>query len=126
MQASARVLDLINAASVRAGNDSKLAALIEATPSRIHDWKERGKPCPVEYQALMAEVADRDPREEIVQALIERNANTPRGEKLVSALGKGLMASTGAIPFMLSANDALASNIPVGIELLRCIFRAFL
>lgn len=121
MQASPRLIGLIAEASMRAGNDSKLAAMIEASPSRVHDWRERGKPCPVEFQALMAALVERDPIEELRLAVLERNANTPRGEKLLSALGKGLMSAGAAALITVSASDVSASSSIVAVELLRCI-----
>jgi len=123
---SERVVSLINESAARAGSPAKLAPTIGYTRHDVSAWIHGGRPCPIEAQALMATVVGRDVDEVIRAALIERNANTPRGEKLISALGKGLMTSTVAIPFMLSGKDASASSLNVAVDLLRCIFRAFL
>jgi hypothetical protein len=69
----------------------------------------------------MAAVAGRNVDEVIREALIERNANTARGEKLVTALGKGLMSVGGLTAITLLGNDASASSFHVGVDLLRCI-----
>lgn len=126
MQANIRVSTLIHDAATRAGNESRLAKMIEATPGNVNDWLHGRRPCPIEAQALMAAVAGLDVDSVIHDALLERNANTPRGEKLLSALGKGLMTASGAALITASASDVLASSSFAPVELLRCIFRAFL
>jgi hypothetical protein len=118
MQVSVRVKTLIDEASMRAGNDRRLAKMIEATPGNVCDWRTALRPCPLEAQILMAAIAGRDVDGVIKDALIERNAGTARGEKLVSALGKGLMGLGAATALTLCANDALAFNLP---GVLRCI-----
>ncbi len=116
-----RLESLIDASASKAGSDYKLAKAIGYTRQEISMWKAKRRPCPITAQALMAAMADRDVHKEIADALIEQNADTPRGEKLVSALGKGLMAIGGLIAFTTSGNDALAFSHAVGIEVLRCI-----
>jgi L-serine deaminase len=124
--ASERLLSLIASAAMRAGNEAKLAKLVEANRHNLSAWKAGKRACPIEAQVLMADLTERDVQKEIADALIERNANTPRGEKLVTALGKGLMAVIAVTTITLSANDASASSSIVLLDLLRCILRAFL
>lgn len=123
---SNRVIDLINESAAKVGNPSKLGPTIGYTRHDVSAWIHGGRPCPVEAQALMAAVAGRNIDDVIREALIERNANTPRGEKLVSALGKGLMSAGGLTAITLYGSDASASSAIVLVDLLRCIFRAFL
>lgn len=118
-QASPRLVNLIQDAIKKAGNEPKLAEFVEATRHNVNAWKHGTRSCPIEAQILMATLTKRDVDEVIREALIERNAGTPRGEKLVSALGKGLMLAGGLTVLTLCANDALASNLP---GVLRCIF----
>lgn len=118
---SNRVIDLINASAAKVGNPSKLGPIIGYTRHDVSAWIHGGRPCPIEAQALMAEVAGRDVDEVIREALIEKNANTPRGEKLLSALGKGLMSAGAVALITASASDVSASSPIVAVELLRCI-----
>lgn len=118
---SNRVIDLINESAAKVGNPSKLGPTIGYTRHDVSAWIHGGRPCPVEAQALMAAVAGRNVDDVIKDALIERNANTPRGEKLLTALGKGLMGVGVLTLTMWSDKSALASNLPWGVDLLRCI-----
>lgn len=117
-QASPRLLALIQDAIKKAGNEPKLAAFIEATRHNVNAWKHGTRSCPIEAQILMATITNRDVNTVIREALIERNAGTPRGEKLVSALGKVVLVAGVATALTLCENDALASNLP---GVLRCI-----
>lgn len=116
-----RLLGLIEEASMRAGNDNRLARMVEATRANVSQWRHGKRSCPIEAQILMAAIAERDIQREIAEAVIEQNANTPRGEKLISALGKGLMTASGAALITASVSDVSASSSIVAIELLRCI-----
>jgi len=77
---------LIEQASAIAGSDYKLAKEIGTTPQRVSNWRRGEQPCPVEDQALIADLAGVDPVEQIIEALLERNADKPRGAKLNSLL----------------------------------------
>lgn len=111
---------------MRAGNDNKLAKMLATTRQAISQYRAGKRSCPLEDQALMAAVVGDDPLKEVADAMIERHLDTPRGEKLISALGKGLMGAIVGVPFMTSDNAALASSLNPTVELLRCILRAFL
>lgn len=121
LQDASRVMGLIDAASARVGSAYKLAKVIGYTNAEVSMWRLGRRSCPIEAQVLMAPVAGLDVDAVIREALIERNANTPRGEKLISALGKGLMAAGVLIVSTAFDNDALASSVPVALHLLRCI-----
>ena len=118
---SERLITLIDQASMRAGNDSKLAKMVESTRMNVSQWRHGKRSCPLEAQVLMAAIAERDIQKEIAEALIEQNANTPRGEKLVSALGKALMSAGAVALFTVSASDVSASSSIAVVDLLRCI-----
>ena len=120
-QTETRVVQLIDDASRMVGSAYKLAKLIGYSRAEVSMWRMLRRPCPLEAQILMADLAQRDVNTVIKDAVIERNANTPRGEKLVTALGKGLMVATGATTITLSASDASASSAIVLVDLLRCI-----
>ena len=117
-QASPRLITLIQDAIKKAGNEPKLAQFVEASRHNVNAWKHGTRPCPLEAQILMATLTKRDVYEVIKDALIERNAGTPRGEKLVSALGKVVSLAGVVSGITLYGNDALASSFP---GVLRCI-----
>ena len=121
-QATPRLQELMADAIKIAGNESKLAVFVEETRHNVNAWKHGTRSCPLEAQILMASLTKRNIDEVIKEALLERNAGTPRGEKLVSALGKvGLLAGV-VTASTLCGQDALASNLP---GLLRCILWFF-
>jgi hypothetical protein len=117
--ASRRIISLIEDAAMKAGNESQLAKMVEETRHNVSAWKHGRRTCPLEAQVLMAAIAGRDIDQVMREGLIERNANTAKGEKLISALGKGLMGIGGATALTLCGTDAMAANLP---GLLRCIF----
>lgn len=118
IQTSPRIISLIEDAAKQAGNESKLAALIEDTRHHVNAWKQGKRVCPIEAQVLMGAIAGRDAEEVLREAVIEKHEGTPKGEKLLRALGKQVLQAGGAIALASSVPDALAANLP---GLLRCI-----
>jgi hypothetical protein len=112
----ARLLHLIDAAAEIAGSDNKLAQQIEATRFQISQWRAGSRPCPLEAQVLMAGIAGFNAAEVLSYALIERNRDTPRGEKLFTALGKATAARGAAGLLLLSGSAGSAFDY-----LIRCI-----
>jgi len=100
-----RIVRLVNAATERIGGQNEMARSISYLPSDVSNWKSGERPCPLEAQVLMAHAAGLDPNEVLAYAMIERHANTPRGEKLLSALGK-------ASVFMSALVVAVAAYLP--------------
>lgn len=121
-----RLHALIDAAAKKCGSAYKLAQHIGYTRNEVSGWRNNKRACPLEAQVFMAQVVGADVDAVIHDALIEKHADTPRGEKLITALGKGLMTASGAALITASASDVLASSSFVPVELLRCILRAFL
>lgn len=121
-----RLHELIDAAAKQCGSAYKLAQHIGYTRMEVSGWRNDKRACPLEAQVFMAQIVGLNVDAVIHDALIERHADTPRGEKLITALGKGLMTATGAALITASASDVLASSTFVPIELLRCILRTFL
>ena len=117
-QPSPRLSNLIQEAIKKAGSEAKLAAFVEASRHHVNTWKHGTRSCPIEAQILMATLVKLDVNEVIREALIERNKGTARGEKLISALGKAVLAIGVVTASTLYGNDALASNLP---GVLRCI-----
>lgn len=121
-----RLHALIDEAAKRCGSAFKLSKHIGYSRNEVSGWRNDKRACPLEAQVFMAQIVGADVDQTIHAALIEKHADTPRGEKLVTALGKGLMTAGVLTASIACGNDALASNLPWGVDLLRCIFRAFL
>jgi len=117
-QASPRLVFLIQEAAKRAGNEAKLAVLIEETRHHVNAWKHGKRTCPLEAQILMAAIAERDVGAEIKAAVLERNSGTSRGEKLIYAMGKGVFLTGAARALTLCASVVLASDFA---DIPRCI-----
>lgn len=101
---------LIDQASRQAGNDRKLAKLLEKTPQRLSDWRHGRKTCQPEDQAIMASIAGLDAMEVLARATVEHFEGTPKGDLLMRALGKGLLA-TGAALGSVGASAAEISSL---------------
>jgi len=108
--------ELIDRASKAAGNDAKLAHELQVTRSTLSQWRHGKKPCPVGDQTLMADLAGLPATEWTARAVAAQYEGTPKGEKLVKALGKALLV-TGVV---IATNGAHAA-IKAGGYLIRCI-----
>lgn len=83
---------LLDAAKAHSGSDYKTAQMLDIKPSRIWEWRNgKVNPQPEDY-ALVAAIAGLDAEEHLIRAVLEKHADTPKGERLLSALGKGLRA----------------------------------
>jgi hypothetical protein len=90
---STPIVKLLDAAKTITGSDYKTAQLLGVGRAKLSDWRAgRGaKPQPEDH-ALLAAIAGLDPEEHLVRAVLEKHQNSPKGEKLRSALGNGLRA----------------------------------
>lgn len=82
--------ELIDRASAIAGSDNKLAQHLGVARNKVSNWRHGQAGCGVEYRALMASMAGLDVDAVIHDALLEKHANTPLGERLLSALGNAV------------------------------------
>jgi transcriptional regulator with XRE-family HTH domain len=93
--------ELLDKAAAATGSDYKTAKALGITPQRLSDWRHgRQNPQP-EDKALLASLAGDDPTQALVRAILEKHADTPRGERLRTALGKALRR-TGELAITLS------------------------
>jgi len=100
-----RITRLIDAATDKAGGQNAMARRIGYTHSEVSQWRH-GRPCPVEAQALMAELAGLDAHEVLAYAIIEKHRDTPKGERLATVLGKASSAIKRAGFFALCVSAA--------------------
>lgn len=114
-----RVQRLIAEASARIGSQNRLAKAIGYPVGNVNDWAHGRRPCPIQAQALMAELAGLNAEEVALYALIEGERNPQRRESLLRVLGKGsahmsAAASCAIFVSVLWVSDAAA-------HLTRCI-----
>lgn len=90
MSSAETINRLLDAAKEVTGSHYKTAQLLGVSPNRVNDWRAgRQNPQPEDY-ALVASIAGLDPEEHLIRAILAKHADTPKGERLLSALGKGL------------------------------------
>lgn len=115
-------LDAINSLLDRArshtGSDSATAKAIGATRQSVSNWRH-GKACPIEDQALIADLAGIDAIATIARAMCEKHAGTAKGRRLLTVLGK----SSGAIGAAIVSGGAVGGVLEGFTYLTRCIER---
>lgn len=116
---------LIDKAAKAAGSDNKLAISLGVTRQRISNWRHAHQACTPADQALMAHIAGLDPVQVLARATVEAYEGKPKGDALMKALGKALLATGAAIGSAGAAAHGIGSMIP-GDALARamqCILR---
>jgi hypothetical protein len=111
---------LLDAAKNVTGSDYKTAQAIGTSRMKISDWRAGRQPAPPEDHALIAAVAGLDAEEHLVRAVLAKHRDTPKGERLLSALGNGLRAITAgvtsvffaSVAFLAPATKAEAAYLP--------------
>jgi len=97
MQHLNELRDLISQAADRAGNEAKLAKALGVPQQQISNWKAGTRSCVPEDQALLASIAGLDPIATLARAMVYKHEGTPRGDRLMRALGKSLQATGAAL-----------------------------
>jgi len=100
------IIDLLDAAREKTGSDYKTAKALGVTPQRLSDWRHGRQAAQPEDHALLAALAGNNPTEALVRATLAKHADTPKGERLLSALGK-LLHPTGAAVTLLGFGSAV-------------------
>lgn len=88
---------LTKAAQSIGGNDTKLAKTLGVSPQRISNWRHGHKTCQPEDQALLASLAGLNAIEVLARATVKQHEGTPKGDLLMRALGKTLLATGGVL-----------------------------
>lgn len=78
------------------GNQAELARKMNVPPARITDWKTGTRVMSPEDAALMADIAHEDAVQAAIDQMIERNAGTEKGRRLIDVLGKAAAAGVVA------------------------------
>lgn len=92
-----RINELLDAAERVTGSDYKTAQLLGKPRQEISNWRHGHKNAQPEDHALVAAIAGLDAEEALVRAVIAKHADTPKGERLLSALGNVLRRTGEAV-----------------------------
>lgn len=111
---------LIDKASAIAGNDAALSRMLGVSRQTISNWRHGHKPCPPADQALLAAVAGADPLAELARATLRQHEGTKKGDLLMRALGKALLATGGAVA-SAGAHASLIFGTPQATEAVRAV-----
>ena len=110
---------LLDAAEKKTGSDYQTAKLLGKPRQEISNWRHGVRSAQPEDHALVAALAGLDPEEALVRAVLEKHANTSKGERLLSVLGNVLHRTGAAATLLLcvsvvsgmtlAASDAMAT-----------------
>lgn len=117
------VKTLIDTASKLTGSDGKLARSIGVSPTLINDWKHGRKRCAPEDVAIIASIAGFNADEWALKAMVWRWEGTPKGDRLMRALGKTLLATGAAVASVGASAAEIYSSIHQQFNFIRCIKR---
>ena len=85
-----RLNELIDKAASIVGSEYRIAKTFGIPQSHVTEWKSGTRTCSAEDRALLADLAGVDPFAEIAEAMTERWAGKPKGERLKAVLSKRL------------------------------------
>lgn len=103
---------LTRAAKALGGNDTKLAKTLGVSPKRISNWRHGHKTCQPEDQALLASIAGMDAIEVLARATVKQHEGTAKGDLLMRALGKSLLATGAVLGSAGASAAAIFSSTP--------------
>lgn len=99
MSNTLQLSQLLDQASKVAGNDSRLAAMLEVPRQHVNHWRNGLRSCSPEDVAQIADIAGMDGVKWLIRATLAKHEGTAKGDRLMKVLGKAL-----------AATDAVASN----------------
>lgn len=108
---------LIDRASLIAGSDAAVARAIGQLPQRVTNWRNGSASCSPEDQALIAALAGLDPLTELARAMVRKHEGTAKGDMLMKALGKPLLAIGAAIGSAGASAHQIFSTVPGATDL---------
>lgn len=98
------------------GSDAALARRMGIYPADVSRLRAGKRPLSPELAAEIAEIAGEDARQAVIDAIIERNADSRKGALLREILGKGQAAGGAAMCHisysegLISAMDSIATS----------------
>lgn len=120
------LLRLIDAAKAKLRSDRQVAIALGIPSQHVAGWRNGDRNPQPEDIALLASIAGLEADKWALRAMIEKHEGTAKGDRLLKALGKGLLATGGAIgsagahamAIFSRAGDTTWSTIN---DVLRCI-----
>ena len=106
-----RIDKLIKMASEKSGTEYKLAQAMGYSQQHFTKWKNGTRPCPIEAQAIMAEIAGLEAMEVVAAALLERNKGKRQYKALEKAVGKVYATIRGAAVAKYGAGLSLVFSL---------------
>lgn len=101
---------LIDRAAEVCGSDAALARRMGIYPADVSNLRAGKRPLSPELAAELADIAGQDARQAVIDAVIERNMHSRKGEALRSILGKGLAVGVvGMLAFSYSGDSISAT-----------------
>lgn len=88
---------LIDKASKVCGSDAALARRMNVYPADVSNLRSGKRPLSPELAAELADIAGEDPRQAVIDAVIERNMGTRKEGAMLNILGKALAAGVAAM-----------------------------
>lgn len=111
-----RVRRLIDEAAAKIGGQNKLARAMHYTSANVSEWRKGTRSCPVQAQALMADIAGLSPQELTLYVVIEQERNPERKERLLEVLGKGFARMSAACLALIFASGVWGSKPALAAE----------
>jgi hypothetical protein len=107
-----RVRRLIDEATAKVGTQGKLASTLRYSRQEVSEWKLGKRSCPVQAQALMADIAGLSAEEVALFVVIEQERNPERKARLLEVLGKGLQRTSAALLAVICGSFVWAFDPP--------------
>lgn len=86
-----KVPALIELAASISGSYNALARELGVPDSVLHHYRQERRSCPLDIQAMLADIAGFNATEQVKESILAKHAGTPRGERLKKALAKKLV-----------------------------------
>ena len=85
-----QVCQLLDCAAKVTGSDYQTAKMLGVERQMVSNWRTGSRTCSAEDRALLADLAGVDPLAEMLEAIQERWAGKPKGERLRAVFAKRL------------------------------------
>lgn len=114
---------LIDKAALMCGSYSELARQTGTSPAALSHMKHGTREISPETAAILADIAQEDPAQAAIDAIIERNKNGPKAERIRAILGKGRAGGAAAVLLLcLTAPTAYAiANVADKLTMLHIV-----
>lgn len=113
------VKSLIDKAAKLCGSEANAARRIGTSPQALSDMKHGKREMSPETAALLADIANEDARQAVIDAVIERNKTGPKAELIRQILGK-VQAAGVAGAWLISLSALISGVMTTPVEARDC------